>query len=109
MRAGSSQRRTRANWPGVPVSAPDRLFSCMAATRLKQKDGPDAAGHLLHVAHFLFGQGAAQQFLLAVGQPFLDDLVAADRVFPNAQRNVRPVGDVIQIDVAACGRPVAAA
>src|ERR1017187_8982029 len=54
----------------------------------EQKYGRDAAGHFLHVADFLFRQGAAQEFFFAVGEPLLHDLVAADSVFPNSQRNV---------------------
>ena len=65
-----------------------------------QEDGGDAAGHLLHPADLIFGQRAAQQLFLAVGEPFLDDLVAADGVFPNPQRDVLPVGHVVQVDIA---------
>ena len=58
----------------------------------QQQDGGDAAGHLLHPADLVFGHRAGQQLFLAVGEPFLDDLLAADGVLPNTERNVLPVG-----------------
>jgi len=68
--------------------------------RFEQEDRGDAAGHLLDVADLVFRQRAAQEFFFAAGKPLLDDLIAADGVFPDANRDVRPVGEVVQINVA---------
>lgn len=39
----------------------------------------NAAGHVLYVADFVECEGAAQHFLFAVREPFLDDEAAAQR------------------------------
>ena len=61
----------------------------------EEEDGGDTAGHFLDVTDFVFGERAAEQRLFAVGEPFLDDLVAAEGVLPNPRGNVRPVCPVI--------------
>ena len=45
-------------------------------------------------------QRAAQQVLLAIAQPLLGDLIAADRVLPDVGRDVLPVGRRVQVHVA---------
>ena len=67
---------------------------------LEEEDGGDAAGHFLDVTDFFGGEGAAEKGLFAVGEPFFDDLIAADGVVPDFQRNVGPVGEFVEIDVA---------
>jgi len=57
--------------------------------------GGDATGGVGDLADFVFGQGTAQQVGLAVAEPFLDNLVAADGVLPD----VGPEDDVVQVDV----------
>ena len=69
-------------------------------SRLEEEDGGDAAGHFLNVADFVFGEDAAEKGLFAIGKPLLDDLVAADGVFPDLEWNVGPVGRVVEVDVA---------
>lgn len=65
----------------------------------QQDEGGDATGGVGDLAGFVFAQGAAQQIGLAVAEPFLDNLVAADGVFPEVGGNVGPEDDVVQIDV----------
>jgi hypothetical protein len=43
-------------------------------SRLEEKDGGDAAGHFLDVADFV-DEGSPEYRLLAIGEPFLDDLI----------------------------------
>ena len=66
----------------------------------EEKDGSNSAGHLLDVANFVFRKRAAEKGLVAVGEPLLDDLIAADGVMPDSNGNIRPVGDVVEVDIA---------
>lgn len=66
---------------------------------LKKEDGGDATGHFLDVTHFVFGEGASEERLFAIGKPFFYDLIAADRVAPDAGRNVAPVCYLLDVDV----------
>ena len=66
---------------------------------LEEEDG-DAASHFLDVADFVFSERAAEKRLFAVGEPLLDGLIAANGVVPNANRNVGPVGDFVEVNVA---------
>ena len=50
-------------------------------------------------AGFVHREAAAQDFALAIAEPFLDHLVAADRVLPNADRNILPVGEIVQVHI----------
>lgn len=59
--------------------------------RLHQDQGGKAAGDFGNVAGFLHAQVAAQQVFLAVGEPFLDDLVAADVEFPYCNGDTAPI------------------
>jgi len=52
----------------------------------EEEDGGDAAGHLLDVADFVFGEGAAEERRFAVGEPLLDDLISTYRVLLNPFR-----------------------
>ena len=47
----------------------------------------------------MLGLILTEERFLPVAQPLLDDLIAADMVLPNALRHVRPIGDVVQVDV----------
>jgi hypothetical protein len=65
----------------------------------EEKDCGDAAGDVHYFARFVGGQGAAQEFVLAIAEPFLDHLIAANGVIPNPRRNVSPIGHIVQINV----------
>ena len=67
--------------------------------RLEQQDGGDATRHLGDVARLVGRQVAAQQRALTVGQPLLDDLVAADRVAPDPLRACSASRRVVQVDI----------
>ena len=60
-----------------------RLLIVGVEHRPQQDEGGDAAGGVGNLAGFVFGQGTAQQVGLAVAEPFIDDLVAADDALPN--------------------------
>jgi len=47
-------------------------------SRLKQAQRRQAPGHRLHLIHLSKREGAAQDSVLAVTEPFLDDLIPAD-------------------------------
>ena len=66
----------------------------------EEEDGGDAAGHFLDVTDFVSGEGAAEERFFAVGEPLLDDLIAADGVVPDFGRDVSPQGDLIQVNIA---------
>ena len=66
---------------------------------MEGEEGGEAAGHLGDVADFVGGERAAEQGLFAVGEPFLDDLVAADGELPHGLGNVAPAGGIVQVDV----------
>ena len=67
--------------------------------RFHQHDGGQAAGYVDDFFHLVRGQGAAQEGLFPVGEPLLDDLVAADVVVPDLLGDVPPVGPVVQVNV----------
>jgi hypothetical protein len=77
------------------------LYGCIVGVqiRFQQQDRGDTVGDVRHFADFVGGQRAAQQLMLAVAQPLLDHLVAADGVFPHAQWYVAPVRDFVQVYV----------
>ena len=66
---------------------------------LHQHEGGDAAHHLGDVARLLGLEVAAEQRALAVAQPLLDDLLAADRVAPHVGRHASPVRDVVEVHI----------
>ena len=65
----------------------------------QQQYGGDAAGGLGEVVDFVGVKGAAEDGSLAVGEPLLQDLVAAELVFPDGGGDVAPVGAVVEVDV----------
>lgn len=67
---------------------------------LKKDDGGEAAGHFGDVLDLFHFHGAAEDLLLAVAEPFFDDLVSADVVVPDVGGDVFPISDVVQVDVA---------
>ena len=56
-----------------------------------QPERGEAAGHVADVADLGGGQGAAEERTLAVGEPLLQHLVAADGESPDSIRDVPPV------------------
>jgi len=66
---------------------------------LHEHERGDAAHHLADVARLLGLEVAAEQSALAVGEPLLDDLIAADRVAPHVRKHAAPVRDIVEIDV----------
>ena len=46
----------------------------------EEEDCGDAAGDVHYFASFVGGQGAAEEFVLTIAEPFLDYLIAADGV-----------------------------
>ena len=71
----------------------------LVKSRLQQDDGRQAAGHGGDFAGLFAPKRAAEKFLLAVTQPLLDNLVAADVILPHAGRDVFPERPVIQVHV----------
>ena len=70
---------------------------------MEGEKGGEASGHLGDVADFVRREGAAKQRFFAVGEPFFDDLVAADGEVPNGLGNVAPAGGIVQVDVQRVG------
>lgn len=56
--------------------------------RAHQQDGGDTPGNVGDCARLVRRQAASEDVALAIAEPFFDYLVAADRVFPYADRNV---------------------
>jgi hypothetical protein len=69
----------------------------------EEEDGCDAADDLGEVAGFLFVEGAAQQRVFAVAEPFFEDLVAAEGVVPDVGWDGGPEGIAVQVDIDAAG------
>ena len=46
---------------------------------------------------FFGEEGAVEDFVLAVGEPFLEDLVAAELVVPDGGGDVAPVGAIVEV------------
>ena len=67
---------------------------------LQEEDGRNAAGGVHDFAGLVGVQGPAEDVVLAVAEPLLDDLIAADGVLPDVERQVAPVGGAIEVDVA---------
>lgn len=67
---------------------------------LKKDQGGDAADHVGDVFGFLHGEAATEERFLAIAEPLLNDLIAADGVVPDGARGVGPIGDVIGEKVA---------
>jgi len=52
------------------------------------------------IADLVYRERATQEGRFAVGEPLLDDLIAADGVLPDADGDVGPIGGVVKIDIA---------
>ena len=61
-----------------------------------RRDSPCRVGKVLH---FLRQQGAAQHLAFSVGQPLLQDLIAAQLVVPHRGRDVAPPGVAVQVNI----------
>src|ERR1035437_7234562 len=57
----------------------------------QQYDRRDAPCRLCDVPNLVHAEGSPEKFLLAIAEPLLDDLIAAERVLPNRHGNVPPV------------------
>ncbi len=62
----------------------------------QQQQRGDPARDARHFAGFFDCKGAVEDVVLAIRQPLLDDLVAADGVLPDARGDVRPEGDLVE-------------
>lgn len=65
-----------------------------------EQQGDDAADHVAEVGDFFDGERATEQSLFAVAELLLEDLVAAERVFPGRSRDVFPMGFGVENNVA---------
>ena len=63
------------------------------------QDGGDAAGGVGEVPHLLGVHVSAEDLVLAVGEPLLEDLVAAQLVGPDGGGYVVPAGVAVEVDV----------
>ena len=59
----------------------------------------DAAGGVGEVLDFFGEERAVEDGAFAVGEPFLEDLVAAELVVPDGGGDVAPVGAVVEVYV----------
>ena len=64
-----------------------------------QQYSPDTSGGVGEVLHLFGLEGAFEDGVFAVGEPFLEDLVAAELVAPDVGGHVAPVGAVVEVDV----------
>ena len=53
------------------------------------------AGDVHYFARFVGGEWAVEEFVLAVAEPFLDHLIATNRVVPDARDKQRPLANEI--------------
>jgi len=51
------------------------------------------------VADLVAGEAAAEERLFAVGEPFLENLIAAEGVAPDRLGDIAPEGRVVEVDV----------
>jgi hypothetical protein len=65
-------------------------FACHQAQR------GEAACHVAHIAHLNCRECAAKQRLLAIGQEFLQHLIATDREIPNRLGDIAPIGVLVE-------------
>src|SRR5262249_55391735 len=85
-------------WPGYR-----RLFDGQVIgvqRRIEQHNGSDATRHMGHLACLVSSERPAQQRVLAIAEPLLDDLIAANSILPDAGRYIAPVGCVVQVNIA---------
>src|SRR5664279_5720414 len=62
----------------------------------QQYDRRDAPCRLCDVPNLVHAEGSPEKFLLAIAEPLLDNLIAAERVLPNRHGNVAPVRATVQ-------------
>ena len=67
--------------------------------RFEEEDRRDAAGDIHYFACFVGGQWTAEEFVLAIAEPFLDYLIPVDGVIPDLRGDVAPIGHIVQINV----------
>ena len=82
VRAGACRPGRRVARPGVGVGLDAAVV--VVQGRLQEDDRGEPAGHVRQFAGLFGAERPAEQFPLAIAQPFLDDLVAADVVLPHA-------------------------
>ena len=68
--------------------------------RIEQHNRSDATRHVGYLACLAGGQSPTQQRVLAIAEPFLDDLIATDSILPDAGLDIAPVGGIVQINIA---------
>src|ERR1035437_3993775 len=95
---GGALRSQRLLWFPVVAGGFDALV-VRIQLRLEQNQRGQAAGDVGDFAGLIGGYRAAQQTVLAVAQPFLQHLVAADGVIPDLLRHVLPIGGVVEVNV----------
>lgn len=64
--------------------------------RAEEEDGGDAADDLGEVFGFVLVEGAAEEGVFAVAEPFFEDLVAAEGVVPDVDGDGGPEGFAIE-------------
>jgi hypothetical protein len=66
---------------------------------MQREEGGDAANVVGEGLGFVAGEGATEEGLLAVAEPLLEDLVAAEGVVSDGFGNVLPTGGGVEVDV----------
>ncbi len=66
---------------------------------VQREDTGDAADVVGELLGFVAGEGAAEEGGLAVAEPLLEDLVAAEGVGPDGFGDVFPAGGGVEVDV----------
>jgi len=61
----------------------------------EEEDCGDAAGGVHYFACIVGGERAAEEFVLAIAEPFLDHLIAANGVVPDVRDKRRPLANEI--------------
>ena len=82
-------------WPGPGVGLDGLVVRIKV--RLRQNQGGDPPGYFRDILRFLNLQPTAENGLLPVAQPLLDDLIAADGVLSHRLWHVRPIRLLVQI------------
>lgn len=65
---------------------------------VQREDGGNAADVVGELLGFVAGERAAKEGGLAVAEPFLEDLVAAESVGPDGFGGVFPAGGGVEVD-----------
>ena len=69
----------------------------MCFHRSQQQYRPDPPGRIGEVLDFFGLEGAVKDVAFAIGEPFLEHLVAAEFVGPDGGGDVAPEGAVVQV------------